>query len=199
VQHEPFERLAALRDDEESERRPPRDERLLDGPPTGDELLVGAEEVGPWRTGMTVAEPVRLGPLLAGPRRRRTSAAGRRFAERTATERLARRRRPGPAGSGSDRTRRRRAGSARTRAVRTRAPLRGSASITGLATSRGAAELPPPRSAAIGGRPLVATPRLPAARPRAVWTRARVRPATPILTGPPIRAAGVAVALETRL
>jgi hypothetical protein len=46
MKDEPLERLATLRDDEEPDGVPARNERLLDGPPTGDELLVLAEQVG---------------------------------------------------------------------------------------------------------------------------------------------------------
>jgi hypothetical protein len=50
VQDEAFERLPALRHDQEPDGGPLRDECLLDGSPAGDQLLPGAEEVrvGRW-------------------------------------------------------------------------------------------------------------------------------------------------------
>ena len=46
VEDEAFEGLAPLGDDEQPDRGPLRDERLLDGAAAGDQLLVGAEQVG---------------------------------------------------------------------------------------------------------------------------------------------------------
>ena len=46
MEDEPFEGLAPLGDDEQPDRGPLRDERLLDGAAAGDQLLVGAEQVG---------------------------------------------------------------------------------------------------------------------------------------------------------
>jgi hypothetical protein len=46
VEDDLFERGAAIRNDEQPPSRSARDERLLDGPATRDELLVGLERVG---------------------------------------------------------------------------------------------------------------------------------------------------------
>jgi len=46
VEDEPFEGLAAVRDDDQPVRLPSGDERLLDRPASGDELLFGTEETG---------------------------------------------------------------------------------------------------------------------------------------------------------
>ena len=46
MEDELFERVPALRDDEQAMRGPARGEDLLDRAPTGHELLVGAEQVG---------------------------------------------------------------------------------------------------------------------------------------------------------
>ena len=45
VEHDPFERLPALRDDEQPERWPARDERLLNGPTTSNQLFVRPEKL----------------------------------------------------------------------------------------------------------------------------------------------------------
>ena len=62
MQNEAFERLAALRNDEQAPGRSVGDERLLNRAAAGDELLVGAEEV------------------RRSDGRRRGSEPGRRFA-----------------------------------------------------------------------------------------------------------------------
>jgi hypothetical protein len=80
VEDEPLERLAALRDDQQSNRGSLRDERLLDGAPAGDELLVRTDETGIGRRSR--AEGARLVRRAAAgrPRTAGTWRSGRAWA-----------------------------------------------------------------------------------------------------------------------
>jgi hypothetical protein len=65
VENEAFQRLAPLRDDDEPDRRPARDERLLDRAAAGDELVVVTNEIR--RRAGRAPVPAVLPATVAGP------------------------------------------------------------------------------------------------------------------------------------
>src|SRR6185369_16475568 len=80
VENEALEGLAPLGDDEQPDRGPLRDERLLDGATAGDELLVGAEQAGVGRGRRP--EPglaIRTGARSIGRARTARSGSGSRW------------------------------------------------------------------------------------------------------------------------